>query len=79
MDISDTLSVANREEWRKWLEENYGTAENFQRYSGAYQRIRIAFIDVARERPEEFEKRLGHFIRMTEQDKQYGFGTEEYY
>jgi hypothetical protein len=45
----------------------------------AYQRIRIAFIDVARKRPEEFEKRFRHFIRMTEQDQQYGFGIEEYY
>jgi uncharacterized protein YdeI (YjbR/CyaY-like superfamily) len=186
MDITDTLSVANREEWRRWLEENYRTAdeiwlvyyrkhtgvpripynhaveealcfgwidstvkkidqdryaqrftprnprsahsqtnkerlrrlieqgkvvpdvlatvrdvveepfefppdieaalrantqawENFQRYSGAYQRIRVAFIDSARKRPEEFEKRLRHFIRMTEQDKQYGFGIDEYY
>ena len=186
MDITDTLSVANREEWRRWLEENYRTADeiwlvyyrkhtgipripynhaveealcfgwidstvkkidqdryaqrftprnprsaysqtnkerlrriiergkvvpdvlatvrdvleepfefppdieaalrankqawdNFQRYSGAYQRIRVAFIDSARKRPEEFEKRLRHFIRMTEQDKQYGFGIDEYY
>lgn len=27
----------------------------------------------------EYEKRLDHFIRMTEQDKQFGFGIEEYY
>ena len=186
MDISDTLSVTKREEWRRWLEENYRTAseiwlvyyrkhtgvpripynhaveealcfgwidstvkkidqdryaqrftprnprsaysqankerlrrlieqgkvmpdvlaavrdvveepfelppdieaalrangqawENFQRYSGAYQRIRVAFIDSARKRPEEFKKRLRHLIRMTEQDKQYGFGIDEYY
>ena len=61
------------------LRANKRAWENFQRYSGAYQRIRIAFIDVARKRPEEFEKRLRHFIRMTEQDKQYGFGIDEYY
>ncbi|MGB3717175.1 MAG: YdeI/OmpD-associated family protein [Candidatus Promineifilaceae bacterium] len=53
--------------------------ENFQRYSGPYQRIRIAYVDVARKRPEEFEKRLRHLIRMTEQDKQFGFGIEDYY
>ena len=186
MDISDTVYVTNREEWRKWLEENYRTAneiwlvyyrkhtgipsipynnaveealcfgwidstvktvdqdryaqrftprnpqstysqtnkerlrrlieqekvmpdvlatvrdiveepfefppdveaalrankqawENFQGYSGAYQRIRIAYVDAARKRPEEFEKRLRHLIRMTEQDRQFGFGIGEYY
>ena len=26
MDITDTLYVSDREEWRKWLEENYKTA-----------------------------------------------------
>jgi uncharacterized protein YdeI (YjbR/CyaY-like superfamily) len=52
---------------------------NFQRYSGAYQRIRIAYIDTARDRPAEFQKRLRHLIRMTEQDKQFGFGIEDYY
>jgi uncharacterized protein YdeI (YjbR/CyaY-like superfamily) len=53
--------------------------ENFQSYSGPYQRIRVAFIDGARHRPEEFRKRLKHFIRMTEQDKQFGFGIETYF
>ena len=61
------------------LKANEEAWENFQRYSGPYQRIRIAFIDVARNRPGEFEKRLNHFIRKTEQDKQFGFGIEEYY
>jgi uncharacterized protein YdeI (YjbR/CyaY-like superfamily) len=61
------------------LRANTRAWENFQKYSGPYQRIRIAFIDAARKRPGEFEKRLKHFMRMTEQDKQYGFGIEEYY
>ncbi len=52
---------------------------NFQRYSGSYQRIRIAYIDGARNRLGEYEKRLKHLIRMTEQDKQFGFGIEDYY
>jgi uncharacterized protein YdeI (YjbR/CyaY-like superfamily) len=64
---------------RAALRTNKTAWENFQRYSGAYQRIRIAFIDTARKRPGEFEKRLKHLIRMTEQNKQYGFGIEEYY
>lgn len=61
------------------LQANQQAWDNFQRYSGSYQRIRIAYIDTARKRPGEFEKRLTHFIHMTEQDKQFGFGIEEYY
>ncbi len=52
---------------------------NFQRYSGSYQRIRLAYIDSARKRPEEFEKRLNNFLKKTAQDKQYGYGIEDYY
>src|SRR5438552_4131561 len=66
-DIGKALK-ANRRAWR-----------NFQRYSGPYQRIRIAFIAGARNRPEEFKKRLNHFLRMTEHNKQFGFGIESYY
>jgi uncharacterized protein YdeI (YjbR/CyaY-like superfamily) len=61
------------------LRANEQAWENFQRYSGSYQRIRIAYVDVSRKRPEEYEKRLQNLIRMTEQDKQFGFGIEEYY
>jgi uncharacterized protein YdeI (YjbR/CyaY-like superfamily) len=50
---------------------------NFQRFSSAYIRIRIAFIHGARNRPEEFEKRLRYFITMTEKNKQFGFGGIE--
>jgi len=66
-DIKAALR-ANEQAWR-----------NFQKYSGSYQRIRIAYVDGARKRPEEFEKRLRNLIRMTEQDKQFGFGIEDYY
>ncbi len=48
--------------------------KNFQKFSKAYQRIRIAYIDGARKRPLEFKKRLRHFIKMTGQNKQLGFG-----
>lgn len=50
---------------------------NFQAFSDSYKRIRIAFIDGARRRPEEFQKRLRHFIEMTEQNKMFGFGGIE--
>ena len=57
---------ANKEAWK-----------HFQKFSDAYKRIRIGFIDGARKRPEEFKKRLGYFIKMTEKNKQYGFGGIE--
>ena len=44
---------------------------------GANERIRIGFIEGARNRPEEFQKRLRYFIKMTEKNKQYGFGGIE--
>ena len=54
--------------------------ENFQKFSDSYVRIRIAFIDGARNRPEEFQKRLKYFIKMTEKNKMFGFGgIEKYY
>jgi uncharacterized protein YdeI (YjbR/CyaY-like superfamily) len=67
-DILDDALQANEQAWL-----------NFQQYSGSYQRIRVAFIDVARKRPAEFQKRLRHFMRMTEQNKQFGYGIEKYF
>ncbi len=61
------------------LKANPQAWENFQRYSGSYQRIRIAYIDSGRRRPGEFEKRLKHFLEMTEKNKQFGFGIETYF
>jgi uncharacterized protein YdeI (YjbR/CyaY-like superfamily) len=53
---------------------------NYQAFSPAYQRIRVAYIDGARKRTEEFEKRLANFIKKTEQNKQIGFGgIDKYY
>ncbi len=63
----------------KELRANKKAWDNFQRYSGAYQRIRIAYIDTARSRPEEYVKRLKNFIKKTEQDKQFGYGIEDFY
>ena len=57
---------ANKEAWK-----------NFQNFSDTYKRIRIGFIDGARNRPEEFQKRLNYFIKMTGKNKQFGFGGIE--
>ena len=46
-----------------------------------FRRIRIAYIEAARKRPEEFEKRLNNFINKTKENKMIkGFGgIEKYY
>ena len=54
---------------------------NYQDLSEPYKRIRIAYIEAARKRPEEFEKRLKNFIAKTKENKLIrGFGgIEKYY
>lgn len=54
---------------------------NYKNFSDGYKRIRIAFIDSARKRPEEFQKRLNNFIDKTRKNKMIkGFGgIEKYY
>lgn len=61
------------------LQANERAWRNFQRYSGAYRRIRIAYVDTARNRPGAFEKRLANLIDKSERDKQFGFGIESYF
>ncbi len=62
------------------IKENKEAWKNFQGFSETYKRIRIAFIDGARNRPEEFQKRLNYFMKMTEKNKQFGFGgIDKYY
>lgn len=65
LDILKAIQ-ADKEAWK-----------NFQKFSDSYKRIRIAFIDGARKRPEEFQKRLRYFIDMTKKNKMFGFGGIE--
>jgi uncharacterized protein YdeI (YjbR/CyaY-like superfamily) len=55
--------------------------DNYNRFSEPYKRIRIAYIDSARSRPEEFSKRLKHFLSKTQNNKLIGGfgGIEKYY
>jgi uncharacterized protein YdeI (YjbR/CyaY-like superfamily) len=64
-DISNAIK-ANKLAWK-----------HFQKFSEPYKRIRIAFIEGARKRPQEFKRRLRHFIEMTEKNKMFGFGGIE--
>ena len=55
--------------------------KNYEAFAEPYKRIRIAYIDAARKRPEEFKKRLDNFIKKTQDNKLitgYG-GIEKYY
>lgn len=55
--------------------------EHYTSFSPSYRRIRVAYIDAARDRPAEFEKRLTSFIRKTRENKRimgYG-GVDKYY
>lgn len=53
---------------------------HYVKCSGPYKRIRIAYIDAARKRPEEFKKRLANFIKKTRGNKRIGYGgIEKYY
>jgi uncharacterized protein YdeI (YjbR/CyaY-like superfamily) len=79
-EVRETLSDLSEEKFEvpqdilKEIKANKEAWKHFQKFSEAYKRIRIGFIDGARKRPEEFKKRLRYFIKMTEKNKQYGFG-----
>lgn len=63
------------------IKENRCAWENYLNFSEPYKRIRIAYIDAARKRPDEFEKRLRSFIEKTEKNviiTGYG-GVDKYY
>ncbi len=54
---------------------------HYQAFPEPYKRIRVAYIDAARKRPAEFEKRLANFIKKTRENKRivgYG-GVDKYY
>lgn len=63
------------------LKEDEIVWSNYQRFSDTYKRIRIAYIEAARKRSEEFKKRLNNFISKTKENKTItGFGgIEKYY
>jgi len=61
------------------LRANAAAWAHFQRFSEAYRHIRVAHVDAARDRPEEFERRLARLLAKTEAGKQFGYGIEAYY
>lgn len=84
-EVRETLDGVLEEEFEipkdilKAIQTNKEAWKNFQKFSDSYKRIRIGFIEGARKRPEEFEKRLRHFIKKTEKNELYGFGGIDKY
>ena len=82
-DVLESLGDISAEKFEiapdilKAIKANKKAWQNFQRFSPAYQRIRIGFIEGVRNRPDEFQKRLRYFMKMTENNKQFGFGGIE--
>jgi len=58
------------------LKQDRPTWRNYRKLPRSYKRIRIGFIDAARDRPAEFSKRLRHFLRMTASNKTFGYVKE---
>jgi uncharacterized protein YdeI (YjbR/CyaY-like superfamily) len=54
------------------LKEDPVVWQNFNRFPEHYRQVRIAYIDHARIRHEEYIKRLNYFIKMTRQNKMFG-------
>ncbi len=84
--MQESIQRAIREEFvfppdiLRAIKRNVKAWEHYQNFSPAYQRIRIAYIEGARNRPDEFKRRLNSFIKKSEQNKQIGFGgIEKYY
>jgi uncharacterized protein YdeI (YjbR/CyaY-like superfamily) len=50
------------------------TWKNFRAFSRSYKRIRIGYIEGARDRPAEFAKRLRNFLGLTKKNRLIGFG-----
>ncbi len=65
----------------KELKKDEVVWNNYCNFTDSYKRIRVDYIDSARNRPIEFKKRLQNFIKKTKENKiitGYG-GTEKYY
>jgi len=61
------------------LKSNKDAWEFFKTTSPSYQRIRAAYVDVARNRPGEFEKRLNHLVEKSANNKHFGYHIEDLY
>ena len=61
------------------LKSDQETWENFTKFSEPYKRIRVAYVNTARKRPDEFKKRLSNLVKKTSQNKQFGYDIKKFY
>jgi len=54
------------------LRADAATWRNFRGFPASYKRVRIGWIEAARNRPVEFTKRLRYFVSMTASNKRFG-------
>ena len=59
------------------LKEDPEVWKHYQKFPKAYQRIRMAWIEGAREKPPIMKQRLAYFIKMTKKNKRYGMLEKE--
>ena len=84
-DVLPTLGALSEDNFTippdilKALKANQEAWKNFRKFPIEYQRIRISYIHHARNRPEEFKRRLRNFVAKTEMNKQFGFGINKFY
>lgn len=65
---------------RQALQKDPVVWKNFQGFPEAYQRLRIASVEVMRKQPEEFNKRLANLIEKTRKNKMITVaGMDAYY
>ncbi|HJT24198.1 MAG TPA: YdeI/OmpD-associated family protein [bacterium] len=60
----------------KAIQRNKLAWKHYQRFPETYKRIRIAFIEGARKRPEEFRRRLNSFLGRTAKNQKFGMIQE---
>jgi uncharacterized protein YdeI (YjbR/CyaY-like superfamily) len=61
---------------RATLEKEPDAWKHFRRFPIAYRRIRIAFVEGARQRPAEFRRRLGNLVRKSAKNERFGMVRE---
>jgi len=60
----------------KAIRSEPGAWEHFEGFPESYRRVRIAYIEAARDRPEEFAKRLRNFVKNTAANRRFGWVKE---
>jgi uncharacterized protein YdeI (YjbR/CyaY-like superfamily) len=68
IDVAPDISAAFERDPIAW--------KRFQRFPAAYRRIRLAFVEGARARPEEFRRRLGNLVRKSAKNERFGMVRE---